>query len=115
LACLRNPYNAATTVGCVDDLKLSDQGRAILFQQRFTIRPDESHLAKNNSARAASFCEGIEGMNRKPDYVAVLFGVPNRPYMNPYHRISSRSITRTIVRLVRPSAFGGRYAKVNGE
>jgi Fe(II)/alpha-ketoglutarate-dependent arginine beta-hydroxylase len=84
--CLRNPYGAATTVGYVDDLDLPADVRAVLFEERFAIRPDESHLPENNSATTAGAFSGIEAMNTDPEFVAVLFGDPQRPYMraDPY-------------------------------
>jgi Fe(II)/alpha-ketoglutarate-dependent arginine beta-hydroxylase len=84
-ACLRNPYAAATTIGYVDSLELPEATRSVLLQERFTISPDESHLAKNNSKPGAMFA-GIEQMQTNPDPVAVLFGDPARPYIraDPY-------------------------------
>ncbi|MFC6016171.1 guanitoxin biosynthesis L-enduracididine beta-hydroxylase GntD [Plantactinospora solaniradicis] len=85
-ACLRNPYGAATTVGYADSLDLPDAVKEVLFQERFSIRPDESHLAKNNSEPGMEAFDDIEKMQRDPDRVAVLFGDPNRPYIraDPY-------------------------------
>lgn len=85
-ACLRNPYAAATTIGYVDALELPENIKSILFQERFAISPDESHLAKNNSKPDAAMFSGIEAMQSNPDLVAVLFGDPDRPYIraDPY-------------------------------
>lgn len=85
-ACLRNPYGAATTVGYADSLDLPDAVKEVLFQERFSIRPDESHLAKNNSEPGMNAFDDIEEMQRNPDRVAVLFGDANRPYIraDPY-------------------------------
>jgi Fe(II)/alpha-ketoglutarate-dependent arginine beta-hydroxylase len=85
-ACLRNPYAAATTVGYVDGMDLSAQTTAVLFEERFGIRPDESHLAKNNTAGEQSLFEDIDEMNDDPVPVAVLFGDPAAPYIraDPY-------------------------------
>jgi Fe(II)/alpha-ketoglutarate-dependent arginine beta-hydroxylase len=84
-ACLRNPYGAATTVGYADALDLPAEIKAVLYQERFIIRPDEAHLAKNNAAEDQNF-DKIEDMQRNPDRVAVLFGDPSRPYIraDPY-------------------------------
>jgi Fe(II)/alpha-ketoglutarate-dependent arginine beta-hydroxylase len=86
-SCLRNPYAAATTIGYVDSLDLPSSVKDVLFEPRFHIRPDQSHLAKNNSAAPdeAAFTE-IDEMQRNPDPVAVLFGDPSRPYIraDPY-------------------------------
>lgn len=85
-ACLRNPYAAATTVGYVDSLDLSDEVKSVLFQERFSIRPDESHLAKNNSGNDLAKFSGINKMWVDPDPVAVLFGDLDQPYIrvDPY-------------------------------
>jgi Fe(II)/alpha-ketoglutarate-dependent arginine beta-hydroxylase len=84
-ACLRNRYGVATTIGYVDSLDLPDTTKALLFEKRFMILPDESHLAKNNSLEAAAF-SGIDEMQSNPEPVAVLFGDPARPYIraDPY-------------------------------
>lgn len=85
-SCLRNPYDAATTVGGVDELRLPPEARAVLFEERFGIKPDESHLAKNNSEPGKEDFDGINKMNSDPDPVAVLFGDRQRPYVraDPY-------------------------------
>jgi Fe(II)/alpha-ketoglutarate-dependent arginine beta-hydroxylase len=90
-ACLRNPYQAATTVGYADDLDLPDSAREILTQERFGIRPDESHLAKNNSEPDMDAFDDINEMHRNPQPVAVLFGDPEQPYIraDPYFMIVS--------------------------
>jgi Fe(II)/alpha-ketoglutarate-dependent arginine beta-hydroxylase len=88
-ACLRNPYGAATTVGYADDLDLPDGAREVLLQERFGIRPDESHLAKNNSEPGREAFDDINEMQRNPQLVAVLFGDPERPYIraDPYFMV----------------------------
>jgi Fe(II)/alpha-ketoglutarate-dependent arginine beta-hydroxylase len=85
-ACLRNPYAAATTVGYADSLDLTADVRATLFEERFGIRPDESHLAKNNAAASAVTFDGIDEMQSNPELVAVLSGDPAAPYIraDPY-------------------------------
>lgn len=86
-SCLRNPYAAATTIGSVDALNLPDSVKKVLFDNRFAQAPDESHLAKNNSAEvSANLFAGIEEMRDKPTPVAILFGNPGHPYIraDPY-------------------------------
>ena len=85
-ACLRNPYQAATTVGYAEDLDLPDAARELLWQERFGIRPDESHLPKSNSAPGMSAFDDITELQRNPVRVSVLFGDPARPYIraDPY-------------------------------
>ena len=96
--CIRNPDNVPTTIGRVDVDKLRAAQIEILFQPRFTIRPDESHQEKNESdLRKAkrpgdeldsinSAYERINEMNSNPEKVAVLFGGSDAPYLrlDPY-------------------------------
>jgi Fe(II)/alpha-ketoglutarate-dependent arginine beta-hydroxylase len=98
LFCLRNPDNVATTIGSVDVGKLETSQVDILFQPRFTIRPDESHQEKNESdLRKANrpnsdqdlistAYERIRKMSADPEKVSVLFGSPDAPYLriDPY-------------------------------
>ncbi len=86
LACLRNPYAGVTTIGNVDDLDLDPRTLDILFQERFIIRPDESHLAKNNSALGDVTFSAIEALASAPPCVAVLFGSRTQPFVraDPY-------------------------------
>jgi alpha-ketoglutarate-dependent taurine dioxygenase len=91
MACLRNPGEIPTTVCSVDDLNIPEHHRAILFQPRFTIRPDESHLPKNRGKaeldeEVQEAYQEIEQMNTAPEKVAVLFGHPDSPYLraDPY-------------------------------
>lgn len=85
-ACLRNPYAAATTIGYVDSLELPGIMKTTLFQKRFGIRPDESHLAKNNVDLDQEAFSNIDDMQSNPPPVAVLFGYPEHPYIraDPY-------------------------------
>ncbi|MET7339247.1 guanitoxin biosynthesis L-enduracididine beta-hydroxylase GntD [Nonomuraea sp. NPDC005650] len=85
-ACIRNPYAAVTTVGYVDDLDLTESVRSVLFEERFSILPDESHLAKNNSKQDDDMFDGVDKMQDDPDKVPVLFGEPDEPYIraDPY-------------------------------
>jgi Fe(II)/alpha-ketoglutarate-dependent arginine beta-hydroxylase len=84
--CLRNPDAAVTTIGYVDSLDLPDEAKAVLFQQRFGIRPDESHLPKNNSGSDSEKFTNIDKRQADPDNIAVLFGDPEKPYIraDPY-------------------------------
>lgn len=93
MMCLRNPDRVPTTICSVDDLNLDRRHKEILFQPRFVIRPDESHLAKNRGRQEDSMDEQlvgayelIERMNTAPEKLAVLFGHPDAPYLriDPY-------------------------------
>lgn len=96
--CLRNPDKVATTIGALDVEKLDPAHVEILFQPRFTIRPDESHQEKNESDLRKSKQPGhdrgslntayekIRTMNTNPEKVSIFFGGYESPYLrlDPY-------------------------------
>lgn len=96
MMCLRNRDNVATTVASIDAVKLKPEQVKILFEPRFTIRPDESHLEKNRSELYSqtdvptdlveSAFSRINEMNTQPEKLPVLFGDPQSPYLrlDPY-------------------------------
>lgn len=88
LACLRNPKRVATMVAELDVTQLDEADVRVLFQDRFLIRPDDSHLAKHNTVSAAHGEEfdQISEMRRDENKVAVLWGDPASPYLriDPY-------------------------------
>ncbi|MGH3807327.1 MAG: arginine beta-hydroxylase, Fe(II)/alpha-ketoglutarate-dependent [Pseudonocardiaceae bacterium] len=86
LASLRNPDNVATTVGSFNLDLLTPEQIAILFQERFIIRPDESHLPKNNTKNDQDMFANILQIQNSAKPVAVLFGSPADPYLriDPY-------------------------------
>jgi Fe(II)/alpha-ketoglutarate-dependent arginine beta-hydroxylase len=83
LFCLRNPDAVATTISTAQGLDASDDELDVLFDERFSIRPDNSHLARNNADGDFS---AIEEMLNKPGRIAVLHGGRDRPYLrlDPY-------------------------------
>jgi Fe(II)/alpha-ketoglutarate-dependent arginine beta-hydroxylase len=83
LFCLRNPDGVATTISTADGLDASDGELDVLFDDRFTIRPDNSHLARNNAGGDFS---AIDEMLSRPRKIAVLHGGRDRPYLrlDPY-------------------------------
>ncbi|MEU8029348.1 guanitoxin biosynthesis L-enduracididine beta-hydroxylase GntD [Streptomyces sp. NPDC049099] len=81
LACLRNPVGAATTVADAAGLGLDAEDVKILFEERFVIQPDESHLPASNSAEISADFARIESMLQRPTPVAVLYGDHERPYI----------------------------------
>lgn len=96
MLCLRNPDQVETTMANVDSVNLDLKHVEVLFEPRFTIRPDESHLAKNR-AKANSrpdseqeflkaAYEKVHRMQNSPDKLSVLFGDPQAPYVriDPY-------------------------------
>lgn len=96
LVCLRNSDNIATTVASIDALELDEAKVKVLFEPRFVIRPDESHLEKNKLAdtqasgksglQTGNAYQKINQMNNNPVKMPVLFGHPESPYwrLDPY-------------------------------
>jgi Fe(II)/alpha-ketoglutarate-dependent arginine beta-hydroxylase len=96
MMCLRNPDKVATTIGCIDQINLSDARLKLLFEPRYVILPDESHLEKNSSRQgdespesrndALSAYKRIQRMNAMPEKIPVLFGDRGSPYIriDPY-------------------------------
>ncbi|MGH3501976.1 MAG: TauD/TfdA family dioxygenase [Nocardioidaceae bacterium] len=81
LACLRNPDSAATTIGCVDDVRLSRTDLKVLFEPRFIISPDNSHRLANNTAKGEADFGRVEQMVQDPPPVPLLSGDPADPYI----------------------------------
>ncbi|MEU2433705.1 arginine beta-hydroxylase, Fe(II)/alpha-ketoglutarate-dependent [Streptomyces sp. NPDC007861] len=89
LGALRNPDRVPTTLGGLDVASLSAEDIDILFEPRFSIAPDESHLPKNNTitseeeeARFATIQRMIDERPLGP----LLYGSRLDPYMrlDPY-------------------------------
>lgn len=109
LGCLRNPDNVPTTVGSLDANKLRTAVKDVLFQERFIIRPDESHLARNNTTPDAggTFTQ-IDHMLTQPQTVALLFGDRQDPYLRldpyfmevPVDDFEAREALRAVVEVI---------------
>jgi len=96
MMCLRNLDQVETTMGYPDWTQLSPRTIDILFEPRFTIHPDESHLEKNRSditrrtgtqqLMLESSYEKINSMNKNPEKISILFGDRKSPYVriDPY-------------------------------
>lgn len=89
LGALRNPDHVPTTVGELDLSSLSDDDIDILFEPRFYIAPDESHLPKNNtitSEEEAIRFATIQKMIDERPLGPLLYGSRQEPYMrlDPY-------------------------------
>lgn len=80
LACLRNPTDTPTTMALADDLWLSAADRRVLFEPRFRILPDNSHLPQYNTAPGVDF-SAVERMFTDAPSIPLLWGDPDRPYM----------------------------------
>ena len=88
LMCLRNPDHVATTYAAIDMIDLDKEIAATLFERRYYILPDESHLKKNNSVcqeNQLAF-NNMETYFDKRVPVSVLFGSSGSPYLriDPY-------------------------------
>lgn len=92
MGCLRNPDRVPTTFLSIGEVGLDFTQMPVLFEEHYTIRPDESHLIKNKGqgrsveGELAKSYEQIQEMNTKPKKIAVLFGDPKAPYVriDPY-------------------------------
>ncbi|HEU4509191.1 MAG TPA: guanitoxin biosynthesis L-enduracididine beta-hydroxylase GntD [Pyrinomonadaceae bacterium] len=98
LMCLRNPDGVATLIGAPDLSRLSREQLDILFAPRYLIKPDESHLEKNESdlrkqerehggnEALESAYQKINRLNCAPPPMALLFGTRQSPYLrlDPY-------------------------------
>ncbi|MFY1675676.1 MULTISPECIES: arginine beta-hydroxylase, Fe(II)/alpha-ketoglutarate-dependent [unclassified Streptomyces] len=89
LGALRNPDHVPTTLGELDTSSLSEEDVDILFEPRFHIAPDESHLPKNNSItseEAAARFATIRRMVEERPLGPLLYGSRQDPYMrlDPY-------------------------------
>jgi len=79
LMCLRNPDNIGTHYGVPNYSSLTEEQISYLFGSHYTIKPDNSHLAINNSPRADVSFETIERIKAAPPKQSVLFGARKAP------------------------------------
>lgn len=91
MLCVRNPDRVPTTFASLQKVRLDPEDLSLLFEPHYTLRPDESHLKKNQGvAMADSKLESaygkIEQMCTAPEKIAVLYGDPRAPYVriDPY-------------------------------
>ncbi|WP_051833506.1 guanitoxin biosynthesis L-enduracididine beta-hydroxylase GntD [Streptomyces katrae] len=87
---LRNHDAVPTTFAAMEDIELSDEHRAVLFEKRFAILPDQSHTKSFNVATgAADAAEAagadqfrrIDTMANRPEPIALLEGDPAAPWL----------------------------------
>jgi Fe(II)/alpha-ketoglutarate-dependent arginine beta-hydroxylase len=83
LMCLRNDDGTETTYAPIEWVELDDDVVDVLFEPRFTIRPDESHTAHRSEGDQAAVRRyaGIEKLRASPEQVSVLFGPRSSPYI----------------------------------
>jgi|SRR5215213_738634 len=94
--CLRNSDQVPTTYACLDWIQLKPEQINVLFEPRYLIYPDASHLEFNGSHSQAkaealdhslhSARQKIQQMSANPTRISVLFGHPQCPYVriDPY-------------------------------
>jgi Fe(II)/alpha-ketoglutarate-dependent arginine beta-hydroxylase len=91
LLCLRNPDRVPTTVASVGDIELDEEVQRVLFEPRFIVRPDDSHLNEPRGWPAPNDKESqllgaararIKQMNSRPATMPVLSGDPDSPYLS---------------------------------
>ncbi len=91
LLCLRNPDGVQTTLAEISDVRISEELRDFLRQERFRIIPDDSHRVRIRDAdgdgdervvqlrrRSQAW---VAELTRAPEPVAVLFGDRRSPYL----------------------------------
>lgn len=125
--CLRNKDRVATTVATVGDISLDDGDVDVLFQARFLIRPDTSHLGAYSGRPASSDAETrlrkaarrrVGRMNEAPEPVAALYGTKDSPYLcadpcymdavpsDPRARAALNTLEREITAQLRDTVLG---------
>lgn len=91
--CLRNSDQVPTTYACLDRVELKPEQVDVLFQPRYLIYPDTSHLEANGSHSQEkanhsldSAWQKMQQMSANPNRISVLFGHPQCPYVriDPY-------------------------------
>jgi L-asparagine oxygenase len=90
LFALRNPQEVPTAIGVLDHRYADQPWYNVLFEERFEILPDESHLPSNNSAdivgESSDAFQEIAQMYIVPSRVSILSGDKARPKLrlDPY-------------------------------
>lgn len=89
--CLRNPQNVPTTFASIRDLNLPSDVKSRLFEKRFYIVPDESHL---DAAQVAKHANGdyMHRFSTATPPTSILFGNFDAPYLcyDPYYTLLGR-------------------------
>ena len=96
LMCLRNPDGVPTTFASLERIQLTPEQIRVLAEPHYTIRPDESHLAKNRGQKNGRSPEEeallqrayakIDQMWSSPEKIPVFSGGMESPYLrlDPY-------------------------------
>lgn len=91
LMCFRNPDNTATTIGSLDISLLTEEEIEVLFEPRFQIKPDDSHLpeaqgrtdfwqGREKERLAKSLDEMSKAVHESPK-VPLLYGDKSAPFI----------------------------------
>lgn len=89
LMCLRNPDRIETTFTCVHDIDPNVTSNPVLFESRFHIVPDGSHLSGTSESPNVEIParlrerarQRIARMLDEPEPIPLLFGDPASPYL----------------------------------
>jgi Fe(II)/alpha-ketoglutarate-dependent arginine beta-hydroxylase len=89
LVCVRNHDGVATTFAPVQELELAPRTRELLFEDRFVIKPDESHTAEFNAdttghaddERVTAAFGRVREMCEDPTRVPILTGDRQAPFV----------------------------------
>jgi enduracididine beta-hydroxylase len=84
LLCLRNLDAVPTTVASVDALCLNDEIFDVLFEPRFAIKPDATHLQgafEGVAAESSAAIQRVRQICTDPDPTPVLFGDRSAPFL----------------------------------
>jgi Fe(II)/alpha-ketoglutarate-dependent arginine beta-hydroxylase len=89
LMCLRNPDRVETTLACTHDVEPAAREHPVLFEPRFRIVPDGSHLSSRPQSPhieipaelKARARDRIARMLADPEPIPLLFGDPVSPYL----------------------------------
>ncbi len=129
LMCLRNPDSVETTFACIHDVDPAVRQDPLLFEPRFLIVPDGSHLSGRPEAPHTEIPADLQARARHriarmltdPQPVPLLFGDPSSPYLRLDQHYTSavdgdKAATRALGALL-SSVDGGlrRYALAPGE
>ncbi|MBW1600778.1 TauD/TfdA family dioxygenase [Streptomyces sp. JJ66] len=79
---VRNLDRVPTTLGTVNDLRLTGEHRSVLSERRFRIRPDLEHLRQLATfAPDSEMLRRAREMHENPEPAALLFGDAEAPFL----------------------------------
>jgi Fe(II)/alpha-ketoglutarate-dependent arginine beta-hydroxylase len=78
---VRNDDEIATTFASVANFSLSNDVKKVLFQKRFSIKPDESHLDNSQLSEGATSAHYISDLCDDRHKIALLYGNFDHPFL----------------------------------